>query len=82
MRAGEGSVGTVRAEEGRRITKADSVALWHAVQAMSDLVRAMKDMDFTQEQKDAEALRLGAAKKALRKVQAQVRADRNVRAAA
>lgn len=64
------------------ITRADSVALWHAVQAYVDLVRVMKDMDFTQEQRDSEQQHLDAAKKALRKVQALVRADRKARAAA
>lgn len=38
--AGEGRPGV-------SLTKADSAALWHAVQVQADMVRAMRDMDFT-----------------------------------
>lgn len=53
---------------GSRLTKADTVALWYAVQAMKELVGAMRTMDFTPEQKAAEQQRLADAHRALRKV--------------
>ena len=52
----------------RKLTKADTVALWHAVQAMKELVVAMRTMSFTPEQKAAEQQRLNDANRALRKV--------------
>lgn len=52
------------------LTKADTVALWHAVRAMDDLITAMRGMDFKPEQIAAEQKRLTAAKRALRKVNA------------
>lgn len=51
-----------------RLTKADTVALWHAVQAMKELVGAMQSLQFTPQQKAAEQARLAAAHAALRKV--------------
>jgi len=59
------------------LTRADAVALWHSVQAFRDMVRAMPTVDgITPEQMAAEQQRLAAAKAALRKVQAMVRAGR------
>lgn len=58
------------------ITRDDSAALWHAVQAQKDLVRAMAGDAFTDEQRQAEATRLQKAQTALRKVQALVRLQR------
>ena len=52
------------------LTKADTVALWHAVESYEYAVRAMKSMDFTPEQMAGEMARLKAAKQALRKVNA------------
>lgn len=57
------------------LTKADTVALWHAVQAQSDLFRATRDLhredgQFTAEQIEGERLRLLHSKRALRKVNA------------
>lgn len=57
------------------LTKADTVALWHAVQAQSDLFRATRalhreDGQFTAEQIEGERLRLLLSKRALRKVNA------------
>lgn len=57
------------------LTKADTVALWHAVQAQSDLFRATLDLHrkeggFTSEQIEGERLRLLHSKRALRKVNA------------
>lgn len=57
------------------LTKADTVALWHAVQAPSDLFRATRalhreDGQFTAEQIEGERLRLLHSKRALRKVNA------------
>lgn len=57
------------------LTKADTVALWHAVQAQSDLFRATLDLhredgQFTAEQIEGERLRLLHSKRALHKVNA------------
>lgn len=57
------------------LTKADTVALWHAVQAQSDLFRATRELhredgQFTAEQIESERLRLLHSKRALRKVNA------------
>lgn len=52
-----------------RLTKADTTALWHAVDAMSFAVRAMPSLEaITSEQIEAEKVRLTAARRALRKV--------------
>ena len=59
-----------------KLTKADTVALWHAVDAMVCQLRAMSDLNreepgkFTPELCAAEQERLLAAKRALRKVNA------------
>ena len=64
------------------LTRADAVALWHAVEAMKDMLqglRGLRDQDperWTQEMVDADAARLAAAKVALRKVQAAVRSGK------
>lgn len=51
------------------LTKADTVALWHAVTALSYQVSAMREIEtITPEQIEAERARLLAAKRALRKV--------------
>lgn len=57
------------------LSKADTVALWYAVQAQSDLFRATRDLHrevgkFTAEQIEGERLRLLHSKRALRKVNA------------
>lgn len=57
-----------------KLTKADTVALWYAVAAFDLCARAMKEMDFTPEQIEAERARVLAAKSALRKVNALRRA--------
>jgi hypothetical protein len=57
-------------------TKADTSALWHAVTAYDLQVRAMRDMDFAPEVLKQEQDRVVAAKRALRKAQAMVRAAR------
>jgi len=65
-----------------KITRVDSVALWHAVESMKDMLqglRGLREQDperWTQEMVDADAARLAAAKVALRKVQALVRSAR------
>ena len=52
-----------------RLTKAETVALWHAVSNMELMVRQMKDMDgITPQQVAVERDRLATAKSALRKV--------------
>jgi hypothetical protein len=52
-----------------KLTKADTVALWHAVDSYGYAVRAMPDVDgITPDQIEAERARLLAAKRALRKV--------------
>ena len=54
-----------------KLSKADTVALWHAVDAYAYSVRAMSDIDgITPETLGAERSRLLAAKRALRKVNA------------
>ena len=63
------------------ITSAESTGLWHAVQALADVVRAMRTMDFTPEQVAVEEARLTAAKRALRKVHAMRREARKAGAA-
>lgn len=63
-----------------KITKEDNSALWHAVEAFRYAVQAMRGMDFTPEQVQAEQDRLTAARRALRKVQAIRRAQRGERA--
>lgn len=51
------------------LTKADTVALWYAVEAMVYQVRAMPEVEsITPDQIEAERVRLTAAKRALRKV--------------
>lgn len=60
------------------ITRSDAVALWHAVQAFADVARAMRSMPDMAEHLPQEEARLAAAKAALHKVQAQVRAQRKV----
>ena len=54
------------------LTKADTVALWHAVDALAYQCRAMKDMDppIDMDVQKAEWERLTAARRALRKVNA------------
>ena len=53
------------------LTKADTVALWHAVTALNYQGRAMPGIDgITPEMIEAERARLLAAKRALRKVNA------------
>lgn len=56
----------------RALTKADTRALWYAVQCLSLEVRVMHadPANFTQEQLKAEQQRLRAARAALRKVNA------------
>lgn len=51
-----------------KLTKAETTALWYAVQCMCDCVQAMRSMDFTPEQIEAERARLKVATHALRKV--------------
>jgi hypothetical protein len=64
------------APAGIRLTKADTVALWHAIDAQGYAVRAMRDMNreepgkFTPEEIATEQERLLAAMRALRKVNA------------
>lgn len=54
-----------------KLTKADTVALWHAVKALEELCTAMDEMgSFKPEQIAVERGRLATAKRALRKVQA------------
>ena len=62
------------------ITKADATALWHAVEGLADLCRAMKGMPDMAEKLPQELARLAAARQALRKVQALARAGRKRRA--
>lgn len=54
------------------LTKADTVALWHAVEAFGYAVRVMPEMvpPLSQECIEQDRKRLAAAKKALRKVNA------------
>lgn len=55
----------------KRLTKADTVALWRAVDAFSSLVSAMYELaNFTPEQIASERAKLVQAKRALRKVNA------------
>jgi uncharacterized protein (DUF2147 family) len=58
------------------ITKADATALWRAVEAMREQFRAMKSMSGMAEHLPAAQAELKAASTALRKVQAQVRAEK------
>lgn len=55
------------AAQQKLLTKADTVALWHAVD-YALMVREMRGMDFSEEQLQAE--KVLAAKQALRKVNA------------
>lgn len=52
------------------LSKDDTVALWHAVNGLSDLVHTMRGMNFSPEQHEAERAKLAAARRALRKVNA------------
>ena len=52
------------------LTKDDSRALWHAVESLRYMVRAMNGHDYTDEQRAAERSMLLAARRALRKVNA------------
>ena len=52
------------------LKKADTVALWYAVESYEYAVRAMKSLGFLPEQIEFETARLKAAKQALRKVNA------------
>lgn len=62
---------STKVAERQALTKADTVALWHAVEAMVYQVRAMPEVEgITPEQIEAERARLLAAKRALRKVNA------------
>lgn len=61
------------------LTRADAAALWHAVSAFDDVVRAMKDMPQMADHLPAERNRLEQAKRALRKVQYQVREAKKAR---
>ena len=61
----------------KAMTRADAVALWHAVQAYGDCVRVMHDVPgITPEQVQAERSKHARASAALRKVQALVRAEK------
>lgn len=61
----------------QKLTKADSRALWHAVESQRYQVQAMQKMDgITPELQAAEEARLKASQYALRKIQAQVRSPR------
>lgn len=52
-----------------RLTKEETVALWHAISNFELMVRQMKGVDgITAEQVTAETERLSLAKRALRKV--------------
>ncbi|MGE8319067.1 MAG: hypothetical protein ACN6O3_10000 [Comamonas sp.] len=52
-----------------QLTKADTVALWHAVDTMAYCVRAMPTIEgITSDQIEAEKAKLAAARRALRKV--------------
>lgn len=52
-----------------QLTKVETIALWHAVDAYSDMIRAMHSVPgISQEQINAERERLAVAKRALRKV--------------
>ena len=55
-----------------KLTKAETVALWHAVDALAWQVRVMKDITppMDAESMDSERKRLTTAKRALRKVNA------------
>lgn len=53
-----------------KLTKADTRALWHAVQGFHELVRAMRGEGFAADVIDAELATVRAAKHALRKVNA------------
>ncbi len=60
-------------QHGGPLTKADTVALWHAVEAQSDMFRATRALHaeegkFTPELIEAERQRLLASRRALRKV--------------
>ncbi len=57
------------------ITKRDATALWHAVDALRAQYRAMKDMPDMQQHLPAAQLELSRAGVALRKVQAEARAN-------
>lgn len=64
------------------LTKADTVALWHALDAMANAVRAMHSIEgITADQIEEEKVRLATARRALRKVntirRAQARRPRN-----
>ncbi|MBK5204333.1 MAG: hypothetical protein JJD98_02680 [Polaromonas sp.] len=50
------------------LTKAETVALWHAVESLVYQINAMKSMSFLPEQIEAECSILALAKRALRKV--------------
>lgn len=64
------------AEALAKITRADAVALWHAVDALKYSVRAMRGMPDMAEHLPTEEARHAAAQVALRKVQALVRASK------
>lgn len=53
-----------------QLTKDDTRALWHAVEGLHDLVRAMHGEDFSTAQLVAERAKVLAARRALRKVNA------------
>lgn len=53
-----------------KLNKADTVALWYAVDNYALMVAQMKNGDFPKEVLDAERARVLAAKRALRKVNA------------
>lgn len=53
------------------LTRRDTTALWHAVRAFADMVRAMPEVEgITPAQVEIEKRRLASAKVALRKVRA------------
>lgn len=64
---------------GGPLTKADSSALWHAVEDMKMQVKVMKDLPDIAEHIPAAQARLQAAQAALRKVQALVRKPKAVK---
>lgn len=61
------------------LTKADSVALWHAVEAFKDCIKALKTMPELAKHVLVEEQRLADARRALRKVQAHVRKPKAVK---
>lgn len=65
-----------------QLKKSDTVALWHAVVAQEELLKAMRGMPFSPEQIEAAAAALKASKAALRKVNAIRRASLPKRAIA